>query len=94
MDDLISRQAAIDAVKDVILDDEHKYAEEALMRLPSAQKTGKWKIKTDGVIFKRTFGICSECGNYLDFDGVNAGRGDANFCPNCGCRMEEGDSDD
>lgn len=30
---------------------------------------------------------CNQCGNYLDFDGVNAGRGDANFCPNCGADM-------
>lgn len=32
---------------------------------------------------------CSVCGNYLDFDGVNAGRGSANFCPNCGATMDE-----
>ena len=30
---------------------------------------------------------CSNCGNYLDFGGVNAGRGDANYCPNCGAKM-------
>ena len=30
---------------------------------------------------------CSQCGNVLDFDGVNAGRGDANFCPSCGADM-------
>lgn len=27
---------------------------------------------------------CSVCGNILYMEGVNAGRGDANFCPNCG----------
>lgn len=31
---------------------------------------------------------CSNCGNYLDFHGVNAGRGDANYCPNCGAKMD------
>lgn len=31
---------------------------------------------------------CSVCGNYLDFDGVNVGRGDANYCPNCGAKMQ------
>ena len=31
---------------------------------------------------------CSNCGNFLDFRGVNAGRGDANYCPNCGARMD------
>jgi len=30
---------------------------------------------------------CSNCGNYLDFGGVNAGRGSANYCPNCGAKM-------
>ena len=30
---------------------------------------------------------CSNCGNYLDFGGVNAGRGTANYCPNCGAKM-------
>ena len=32
---------------------------------------------------------CSSCGNLLDFGGVNAGRGDANYCPNCGSKMDE-----
>ena len=30
---------------------------------------------------------CSKCGNTLDLRGVNAGRGDANYCPNCGADM-------
>lgn len=30
---------------------------------------------------------CSHCGNYFDFRGVNAGRGAANYCPNCGAKM-------
>lgn len=42
------------------------------------RKHGRW-IKVDEHTIK-----CSECGNYLDMRGVNAGRGDANFCPNCG----------
>ena len=48
---------------------------------------GEWIIKTDGFVIKRVWGVCSECGNTLDFSGVNAGRGDANFCPNCGADM-------
>ena len=32
---------------------------------------------------------CSNCGNFLDFRGVNAGRGDANYCPNCGAKIDE-----
>ena len=50
-------------------------------------QSGEWIMKHDGVIFKRTWGVCSCCGNTLDFDGLNAGRGDANFCPNCGANM-------
>lgn len=36
---------------------------------------------------------CSVCRNVLDFDGVNAGRGDANYCPNCGAKMDEEDTE-
>ena len=59
-----------------------------LKDLPSAQperKTGHW-IKTArwGKVY-----YCDQCRNYLDFDGVNAGRGSTNFCPNCGADMRE-----
>ena len=49
-------------------------------------KHGCWigESQTKGV-FK-----CSVCRHYLDFDGVNAGRGSANYCPNCGAKMDEG----
>ncbi len=43
---------------------------------------GRW-IKQEGFWNKNKF-KCSLCGNYLDMNGVNGGRGDANFCPNCG----------
>ena len=45
------------------------------------EKVGRWFA---GDIFK-----CSECGNTLNRSGVNCGRGDANFCPNCGADMRE-----
>ena len=58
--------------------------------LPSAEpewKNGKWiKVGHWGRTYK-----CNQCGNYLDFDGINAGRGDANFCPNCGSEMSRGE---
>ncbi len=45
---------------------------------------GEW-IKID----KRGKNVrCSKCGNTLDLRGVNAGRGDANYCPNCGIKMD------
>ena len=55
------------------------------------RKTGKWIVvgKSRGLIPSDDF-KCSVCGNFLDFRGVNAGRGDANYCPNCGASMEGG----
>lgn len=55
-----------------------------VLLMPSAQperKKGKW------ICLQRHHHKCSVCGNFLDFRGVNAGRGDANFCPNCGADM-------
>ena len=83
MNDLISRKALCEFclnTKDRTVDAND------IMRFPSAepkQKKGKWiKVGHWGRSYK-----CNQCGNYLDFDGVNAGRGDVNFCPNCGARM-------
>ena len=50
-------------------------------------KHGRW-IPLSGWC-NRDFVKCSECGNTLDMNGVNAGRGDANFCPNCGSKNKE-----
>lgn len=78
--DLISRQAVLDAVNDCGI------CIQKILDIPSAEperKTGKWiKVGHWGRSYK-----CNQCGNYLDFDGVNTGRGDANFCPNCGTEM-------
>ena len=57
--------------------------QEAIAR--QERKTGKW-VRKDSNTFK-----CSICGNFLNFRGVNAGRGDANYCPNCGAKMEVGE---
>ena len=59
---------------------------ETIDAVPSAQperKTGHW-IKTGR--WGRVY-YCDQCRNYLDFDGVNVGRGSTNFCPNCGADM-------
>lgn len=89
-DDLISRQAAIDFIKD------HSYPvrydrtsieqgmtltgiEQALNEIPIVQpeqKTGRWILNkhTDTV-------LCSQCGKcYGD---------EYNYCPNCGAKMED-----
>lgn len=52
------------------------------------RKTGHWILHKNGLILKDIWGTCSVCGNILRFENVNAGRGDANYCPNCGARME------
>lgn len=109
MSDLISRQAAIDAIERLILPQTKgetvaeevnrvawrcaiNCAEEIIGHLPPAEpKKGKWITEYDswGGLFKTVRAHkCSICGHYLDFDGVNAGRGDANYCPNCGAKME------
>lgn len=54
--------------------------------------TGHWIVKK-GRLFESDFGICSACGNYLTFSRVNAGLGDANFCPNCGADMRGGEEE-
>lgn len=89
MDDLISRQAVIDAINalhekpNAWLDS----AVDAVMLTPSAQserKKGKWEIyiisMLDGEGCK-----CSECG----FEGAPYW----DYCPNCGARMDGGESD-
>ena len=60
-----------------------------LLSLTSTEprKKGKWVKHSYGLILKSRWGECSVCGNILDFAGVNAGRGDANYCPNCGADM-------
>ena len=50
---------------------------------------GRWISESQQRVFK-----CSACGHYLDFDGVNAGRGSANYCPNCGAKMDEETEDE
>lgn len=90
-EDCISRQAVNEGFK--------KYANSSfaygcmwdyINKLPSVapkEKTGHWVNAKVGKLFPSNDYKCSECGNILDFDGVNCGRGDANYCPNCGARM-------
>lgn len=99
MDDLISRQAAIDFIK------EHSYPvrydntsieqgmtvtgiEQALNEMPSIQpnqKTGRWEH--DGGHFANRW-ICSQCGYKFYFE-----KSEAKYCPNCGAKMESDNND-
>ena len=70
---------------------------EALSDVPAADvapiKHAKWIDKSSkkllfGRVLRDRIVQCDQCRNYLDMDGVNGGRGDANYCPNCGARMD------
>ena len=53
---------------------------------------GEWILIGRGRITKSRDLKCSVCGNYFRvYDDVtlNAGRGDANFCPSCGAKMDK-----
>ena len=71
------------------------YTEKDVGRLMSLPDTAEWIHTIDKKRFFTTFTAkdvvrCSKCGNTLDLDGVNAGRGSANFCPNCGRKIKNG----
>lgn len=81
MDDLISRQAAIDAMSclsDSICEGQ---AIDALWELPTAERHGKWELAEDGW-------YCSACELYPPFDCDPEEKG-IPYCPNCGARMDE-----
>ena len=96
-DDCISRQAVDELSKELVHTTRDKADFlcnfwEGLQKLPPVtpkEKTGHWVNAKVGKLFPSNDFKCSECGNILDFDGVNCGRGDANYCPNCGCHMVE-----
>jgi len=92
MSDLISRQAAIDALNGEITVTGRSNAEavksygrlivDRIRCLPSAEpvRHGKW-IGHAGTIGNE----CSVCGKWID---VLQGTAEMNYCPHCGCRMD------
>lgn len=101
MDDLISRQAALDAIdknrQDLLslgMDGaEHilvHYGRRVIEELPTAERVGKWievKNKWGGLGI-----ICSECGAQVPRDGWGSAMQSA-YCYRCGARMEGEDDD-
>lgn len=85
-DDAISRKAVLDLLENT----NNGWIINKVLQLPPVNpqpKTGRWINAKVGRLFPSNDFKCSECGNILDFNGVNCGRGDANFCPNCGAKM-------
>ena len=89
MDDLISRQAAINAIENTDCElsaDAWDELTDAIMQLPSAQterKKGKWIRITDEVFADRF--ECSECGKLPPIENFEWWLSD--YCPNCGADM-------
>ena len=88
--DCISRQSAIDVLRDYLVgkrcpDDGtltcRLIENEVINKLPLIQlRTGKWiDTGSNEEWYAREY-KCSECGDTM--------LGDANFCPNCGAKME------
>lgn len=94
MDDLISRQDAIevaDAVWAVTGDKNVAKVWDQLKDLPSAQperKRGQWYEHYSHEDGERDGVQCSECGTHYYFGGQLM-----NFCPNCGSEMMGGEED-
>ena len=87
MDDLISRQAAIDALKRAeALTRAFGYHNviETIRELPTAEKKGKWIPVTNG----RGGHECDQCHEYAP-SWQTGEEHLTNYCPNCGARMEE-----
>lgn len=90
MDDLISRQAAIDVLHVCLPGIPLKRLNEILSAVPSAQperKTGKW-IRENIVLTSNPPQYqwhCSECGRLVHWFSAEILT---DFCPNCGCKME------
>lgn len=89
MDDIISRQAAIDAFRKELCRERvyatpfisFKGCERILNELPSAERLGRWEDiehAPNGLLYA----TCSVCGKRQTIEATD-------YCGNCGARMEE-----
>ena len=84
MDDLISRQAAIDEIKEIYEWHDNVTKEriiEHFERLPSAERRGRW-IDIEHAPNGLLYATCSACGKRQTIESVN-------YCGNCGAKMVE-----
>lgn len=92
MDDLISRQAAIDALIELTIqrdkwDDKEGFAQKrgidaaicAIEDLPSAERHGRW-VDVEPAPHNLFYATCSVCGDRQTIEV-------ANYCPNCGASL-------
>lgn len=89
-DDMISRQAAIDAVEEYFGDLPivvHYDMLQLIKKLPSAERRGRWedgkRMGFDGTF--HWFRQCSECLHEREDDSEDK---DTTYCPYCGAKME------
>ena len=88
MDDLISRQDAINEVEMafecVSFDKAERFIVENLNALPSAQPYGEWKLVTYAGDPDCPRYVCSNCDYSMLFYEMDD---NFNYCPNCGADM-------
>lgn len=111
MDEYISREEAVKRIKSCISTSHDAWESgyntamaeimEQIKHMPTADvqpvKHGRWELISQNKFTGTKTLRCTYCKNYFVVrdDTLNAGRGDANFCPNCGSKNRmEGDSDD
>ena len=95
MNDLISRQEAIDAVNRLSLGETDAVRlsmriADYLNRMPPAQperKSGRWEMKPDPYGFFEEIPVCSACGCTTKW------REKYPYCPNCGAMMKGADDE-
>lgn len=101
-DDLISRQAAIDALCNGKCDEEGRWCDDGdclpvrrIKSLPAAepkQRIGQWIYGQDEL-----FVSCSECGMETTRNEIRGialfGKDEPKFCPNCGAKMKKESED-
>ena len=99
--ELISRQEAVDEIDEwIIAFRVNGYKDSAadaclirdgIIQLPSVPRKGKWTRHFDG---NEWYWYCSSCKEqWYEEDLWMGGNSFPNFCPNCGCCMEGGDSE-
>lgn len=99
MDDLISRQAAIDAIDSLYFDtfDDHDRTKERIKRLPAAQperKKGKWEHIGFSKSYRFTCSVCGGTAYYVSGSCASTRNKVRNvcgysYCPNCGADMRD-----